>query len=668
MRIKKDKKVGKEKNWTSRFKKVSEQTGHSLSQLIQRSLIVVGIIPIVVMGISIYTKVYTTLVNNTLTFTEQVVDKNREVIDYRMTNLEKKAMSWLVEDTANAIITEKKIYRDHFEEQSEWNDLYNFFAVQTQLDQCIEDIKFIYKDGRERSLLQAKSGILQNKELLKQDQTEGIWTYEPDENKFYFYKGIKDNVSSQFAGWIVLKINPSLVKMEVSQGLKAYCYTDEGLLVDGQEALDSKVIEKLKDKTSLQNTKSIFVKADLEQGISYYLEIPKSSVFKEVSGLKLFFIISFGLVLIFAVGVARFLSKKIMAPLKILGQGMEKVENGQLDIQLPVAKEKELEVLITGFNKMILGLKALTADIEMEAEKLKINGQGLKGTIEKTLQGSQQMSETIEEIAQNSSAQYEFSNESMTTLELLSTQMNNIYVRAIEMEEKTETIKEVQGTAMDSVEHLVDTNEKVVHMSHEIISEVQALHDYSKTIIDIITVLNQISDQTNLLALNASIEAARAGEAGRGFAVVAEEIRKLALHSKEAASQIGETIHNVQRKIDETAKKASSGQTLYDEQNRDIEAVEKMFNGIVEAVEAIQIHIQLSHDEIIHSMENSVKVVSDSQEVNKSLEATAAATEELTAIVQEQKAHFDYIDELAALYEAEINALETSVQKVKARK
>ena len=38
------------------------------------------------------------------------------------------------------------------------------------------------------------------------------------------------------------------------------------------------------------------------------------------------------------------------------------------------------------------------------------------------------------------------------------------------------------------------------------------------------------------MSLNASIEAARAGEAGRGFAIIAENIKKLADHSKDTAS------------------------------------------------------------------------------------------------------------------------------------
>ena len=116
--------------------------------------------------------------------------------------------------------------------------------------------------------------------------------------------------------------------------------------------------------------------------------------------------------------------------------------------------------------------------------------------------------------------------------------------------------------------------------------QVQQAAKQTKEISDFI---RSIADETTMLGLNASIEAARAGEQGKGFGVVAEQVRKLAVNSKEATGNIEASLKYMKGSIEailEQMNKLSdliqSQAALTEEVNASVEEINMMSERVVE--------------------------------------------------------------------------------------
>ena len=170
------------------------------------------------------------------------------------------------------------------------------------------------------------------------------------------------------------------------------------------------------------------------------------------------------------------------------------------------------------------------------------------------------------------------------------------------------------------------------------------IHHAATGTAQIIKDINEIAFQTNLLALNAAVEAARAGDAGRGFAVVAEEVRALAMRSKEAAQ-------HTEKLITESVNLAGEGQQLSGK-------VREGLSGIVDLVgkvRAVVAEVATASGEQAEGIDQINKAVVEMDQVVQSsaanAEESAGASEELAGQAQE-------LDALVRRFDLDMKAIE----------
>lgn len=216
----------------------------------------------------------------------------------------------------------------------------------------------------------------------------------------------------------------------------------------------------------------------------------------------------------------------------------------------PRKDRSELNEMSLAYNEMIDAISALTESVKSSAVKTAANADKLRETSEQTASAVDEVSKTITDVAnvtENQARETIHGDEQMKELSRIANELAKDVDVLDNVSTQTASLNQQNMATMTEVSTNWDSSQE---QTERLVNEMQNLSDSIQNITQVIGVINEVARQTNLLALNASIEAESAGDSGKGFAVVAQEIRKLAVRSKESTNQIAGIIEEIKQKSD----------------------------------------------------------------------------------------------------------------------
>lgn len=284
-------------------------------------------------------------------------------------------------------------------------------------------------------------------------------------------------------------------------------------------------------------------------------------------------------------------------------------------LQQNIEDKEELMEAINVVSKLLnLEQQLVLEAYEEEMERMK-----------KEQQEKKHLRERVSMTAEELSAVMQQTSGSVSTLTEKTTLMVELAIAGVESANNVQN-KSIQGKkGID--EQQTQMNSILLH-TQAITDEIKLLRDNSLKIDEVVQIVKKIADRTNLLALNASLESVRAGEHGKGFSIVANEVKKLAVRTKDSVNEVSELSRKnyaqVKNVTDMTVQVNDLVQNGYGKMNNIMES----FTKIMEEVESSKTQSKNINTEL-------ESFASYFNEIKQSVSHLAQTTEDLTQIIQD---------------------------------
>lgn len=377
---------------------------------------------------------------------------------------------------------------------------------------------------------------------------------------------------------------------------------------------------------------------------SLTLTVPTDEILSKLMPFRIVSISTIAIILLIAVLASFVFAGRLIRPIRVLNQAIEKIVQGDLTIQTVALKsDDELGRMAQAFTTMNQYLRQMITKVVHSAETLSASSEELTASAQQSAQAVNQVASATSDTARETATQLTAMKHAVDMVKQMSDSMGQAAINvnsAAAMSDKTVGAAMEGSKNIDTAIHQMVSIEKTVTNSAQVVAK---LGQRSQEIGQIIDTISGIAGQTNLLALNAAIEAARAGEQGRGFAVVAEEVRKLAEQSQEAAKKIAELIGDIQAETEQAVTAMAQGSNEVKMGAEVVDVAGKTFGEITEYINDVSAQVRQISDTIDQLASGSQQIEASIFEIERTSKNVADHTQTVSAATEEQSASMEEI-------------------------
>ena len=211
--------------------------------------------------------------------------------------------------------------------------------------------------------------------------------------------------------------------------------------------------------------------------------------------------------------------------------------------------------LSEGAQEAAGSVSALDGSIWEIAESTEV----LRNTMEEAGSATIEMTASIRQIAEGAERLGESSQATRESLARLDESIHSVESNAAETHRVSEDALGHARAGIEKVTEFQTGMREIDESFHNVQATIDRLAERSRSIDEIVSLIDEVVSRTHLLALNASIIAAQAGEQGRAFSVVAGEVRELADLTSRSTKEIADHVAAVRSQVDEAVEVVEIG-------------------------------------------------------------------------------------------------------------